>query len=70
MIKIQVLQAEGAQTPEEIYNLAQSYNDLAKSLGVTTMEIAEGSVEWLRQGKSIKETTELLDASTKMAKLG
>jgi len=47
MVKIQVLQAEGARTPEEIRNLAGSFNQLAKELGNTTIEIAEGSVEWL-----------------------
>lgn len=70
MTKIQVLQAEGAQTSEEIRNLASAYNDLAKELGATTIEIAQGSVEWLRQGKTIQETTKLLTASTQMAKLG
>jgi len=70
MTKIQVLQAEGAQTSEEIRNLASAYNDLAKELGATTIEIAQGSVEWLRQGKTIQETTKLLVASTQMAKLG
>ena len=70
MTKIQELQAEGAQTPEEINRLASSFNGLAKELGATTIEIAEGSVEWLRQGKSIEETSELLRSSTMLAKLG
>jgi len=70
MVNIQVLQAEGAQTPEEINALAISYNDLAKQMGVTTIEIARGSVEWLRQGKTISETNTLLQASTMLSKLG
>lgn len=70
MVKIQVLQAEGAQTPEEIRELASAYNVLAQQLGVTTIEVAQGSVEWLRQGKTIQETTELLKASTALSKLG
>lgn len=70
MTKIQVLQVEGAQTAEEIYALAESYNALAQELGATTKEIAQGSVEWLRQGKTIAETQELLKASTMMSKLG
>jgi len=70
MVSIQVLQAEGAQTPEEINSLASAYNDLAKAMGVSTLEIAKGSLEWLRQGKSIAETTELLKASTALSKLG
>lgn len=47
MVKIQVLQVEGAQTNEEIANLALQYNSLAKELGATTIEVASGSVEWL-----------------------
>jgi K+-sensing histidine kinase KdpD len=61
MTKIQVLQAEGAQTPGQIRQLALEYNQLAKELGATTIEIAQGSVEWLRQGKTVSETTELLN---------
>jgi len=70
MVNIQILQVEGAQTPEEINSLAQSFNNLAKEMGATTIEIAQGSVEWLRQGKTIAETQELLKSSTMMAKLG
>lgn len=70
MTKIQVLQAKGAQTPDEITALARSYNELAKSLGATTMEIAEGSVEWLRQGKTVEETAELMKSSMMLSKLG
>ena len=70
MTKIQILQAEGAKTPEEINSLSLAYNDLAKSLGTTTLEIAKGSVEWLRQGKTIQETTELMVSSTMLSKLG
>ena len=70
MINIQVLQAEGARTPEEINSLADSFNRLAKEMGTTTLEIAKGSVEWLRQGKSLAETATLLRATTMLAKLG
>jgi len=70
MVNIQILQVEGAQTPQEINSLAQSFNNLAKEMGATTIEIAQGSVEWLRQGKTIAETQELLKASTMMGKLG
>lgn len=70
MTKIQVLQVEGASTPQEINALADSYNRLAIELGSTTLEVARGSVEWLRQGKSISETRELLRSSTMLSKLG
>lgn len=47
MVNVQVLQAEGAKTPSEIKDLANSYNQLAIAMGTTTLEIARGSVEWL-----------------------
>lgn len=70
MTNVQVLQAEGAQTPEEIRSLALAFNQLGKEMGISTLEVAKGSVEWLRQGKSIAETQELLRASTMLSKLG
>ena len=70
MTKIQLLQQEGAQTDEQIANLALQYNSLAQSVGATTLEVAKGSVEWLRQGKSIEETGELLKSTMYLSKLG
>lgn len=70
MVKIQVLQVEGAQTPEEIKALAIEYNNLAKEMGATTIQVAQGSVEWLRQGKTVQETQELMKASLMLSKLG
>jgi TP901 family phage tail tape measure protein len=70
MTKIRVLQVEGASSPEEINKLALSYNALAKEMGVTTLEVASGSVEWLRQGKSIEETQTLLRSTLMLSKLG
>jgi len=70
LVNIQVLQVEGAQTPEQIANLALQYNGLAKELGATTIEVTKGSVEWLRQGKSISETQELLRSTLMLSKLG
>lgn len=70
LVSIQVIQAEGAKTPEDIASLAIEYNDLAKELGATTIEISKGSLEWLRQGKTIAETKELLRSTVMLAKLG
>lgn len=50
--------------------LATQYAEMAKQMGATTTEIAKGATEWLRQGKSIEETTELLKQSTIMSKVG
>ena len=70
MVKIQVLQATGAQSPEEIEALAISFNELGQAMGASTLEIARGSVEWLRQGRTVEETQELLKSSLYLAKLG
>lgn len=70
LVNIQILQAEGAQTPEELNSLANGFNKLGQEMGASTVEIAKGSVEWLRQGKTIAETQELLRSSIMLAKLG
>lgn len=70
MTKIQVLQAEGAKTPEEINVLAQSFNKLGQEMGASTLEIAKGSVEWFRQGRTVDETQRLMKASMMLSKLG
>ena len=57
MTNIQVV--TGA-TNAEIGELATSYNMLAKEMGGTTVEVAQGSLEWIRQGKTSEETAELL----------
>jgi TP901 family phage tail tape measure protein len=50
--------------------LASDYNKLAISMGVTTKSIAEGSLEWFRQGKTVEETTALVKNSLMLATLG
>lgn len=58
------------QTAEEAHEAINTYADLAKQLGVTTRSVAEGSIEWLRQGYSIEESAEMLESSTKLSTLG
>jgi Xaa-Pro aminopeptidase len=58
------------QTQEELAGTANQYNQMAKELGTTTLEMAQGAVSWIRQGKSAEETTKLLTNSTMLAKLG
>lgn len=55
---------------EQIGNLSTQYNNLAKEMGVTTVEVAKSSTEWFRQGKTIEETSKLIETSMLMAKLG
>ena len=70
LVDIQVLQIDGAKTNEEIASLAINFNDLARSMGATTIEVSRGSTEWLRQGKTIAETEELLKSTLMLSKLG
>ena len=57
-------------TQQQTYALGQQYNQLAQQMGVTTQAIAQGSLEWFRQGKTIEQTTELMTSSLMMATLG
>jgi len=53
----------------QIKDLALSYNRLAQSLSVSTLEISRGTLEWFRQGKSIEEANTLVTQSIIMSKL-
>lgn len=70
MTNIQVLQVEGGKTGEDISKLATGFNNLAREMGATTLETAKGSLEWLRQGKTVSETQELLRSTLMLSKLG
>lgn len=50
--------------------LGMQYNDLAKEMGATTIEVSQGSLEYIRQGKTAEETATLLKNTMMMAKLG
>lgn len=50
--------------------LMSDYSEIAKQLGTTTSAVAESSVEWLRQGNTIEETSELVKASTTLSVIG
>lgn len=55
---------------EEASRLVGEYNALAKELGSTTSQVLDAASEWLRQGKSISETTELIEQSMILSKVG
>jgi hypothetical protein len=57
-------------TREQTSGLAQTYNQLAQQMGVSTKAVADGSLEWFRQGKTVEQTTELMKSSLMMATLG
>lgn len=58
------------ETTSAVHETLNAYAALGQELGATTKEVAEGSIEWLRQGKTAAETTELLRQSTILSKLG
>lgn len=58
------------ETHESARQMVNDYADLAIQLGTTTQEVVDGSLEWLRQGKTAEETSELLKQSTMLSKLG
>lgn len=64
------IQVVTGNTREETTELAGSYAELGNELGQTTQSIAESSTEWLRQGKTVSETNELVKQSAMLAKLG
>lgn len=67
MTDVQMVTGETASQTAE---LAREYSEMAQSLGATTIQIANGASEWLRQGKSIEETNQLLEASMVLSKVG
>ena len=58
------------ETHEGARQMINDYADLAAELGTTTDAVIDGSLEWLRQGRTAEETAELLTQSTKLSKLG
>lgn len=52
----------------ETYELLEGYNELARELGATTIQISDAAAAWLRQGKSTAETAELVRQSIILSK--
>lgn len=64
------LQFVTGESSESVYNVAEGYNTLAAEMHVSTLEVAQGSLEWARQGKTAQESLDLTRESIKLAKLG
>lgn len=58
------------ESGESVDRLASQYAALAHEMSSSVVDIAKGASDWLRQGKSLQETNELLRASTVMSKVG
>lgn len=67
MVDLQI--ASGASA-DEVERMMNSYHDLAKEIGATSVEVAQAADGWLRQGYSATESAELIKNSTMLAKLG
>lgn len=64
------LQIASGKTRDEIKALIRDYAALAKQLGATTLDVAEGADTWLRQGHNAQDANTLITNSTILAKLG
>lgn len=67
MTEIQMVTGETDEATRELLN---TYSEMGRQLGATTLDVAKGSIEWLRQGKTVEETNKLLTASTMLSKVG
>lgn len=57
------------QNQQQVAALGESYNKLAQSMGVTTMDIANEATELYRQGLSADQVTERMKIITQYAKI-
>ncbi len=64
------IQMVTGMTTMQVNILADSYAKLAQDYGATIQQVAQGATEWLRQGKSVEDTTSLLQQSMIMSKVG
>jgi TP901 family phage tail tape measure protein len=56
-------------TAASVEQMGWQYNQLGKELGATTLQVADASLEFLRQGKTVVETQKLVRDSVMMSKL-
>lgn len=64
------LQIATGKTRQSTADLVQEYSLLGNELGATTVEVADAANEWLRQGYSAEEATDLIRNSMMLSKLG
>lgn len=67
MTQIRLVTQGSAESTKE---LMSDYSEIAKQLGTTTSAVAESATEWLRQGNTVEETSELVKASTTLSVIG
>lgn len=64
------LQQATGKTRQEVSKLIDTYYDLGNELGANVIDVANSASDWLRQGKSIAETNELIRDSMILSKIG
>lgn len=64
------IQMVSLSSAESIDKLKESYAELAYEYSSSVVSVAEGANQWIRQGKSAAETTELLQASMVLSRVG
>ncbi|MDR1629236.1 MAG: phage tail tape measure protein [Oscillospiraceae bacterium] len=64
------LQIATGNTRAETKELLNTYSELGKQLGATTVEVGKSADDWLRQGLSISDTNKLIKDSMMLSKLG
>lgn len=55
--------------PEDVDNLIKSYNELGQELGATTAAVGESADSFLRQGRTMQETDQLIRDSLVLSKV-
>lgn len=61
--------ATGA-SKKELQSYIESYSKLGDELGATVIDVAKSGTEWLKQGKIIAETEDLIRSSMVLSKVG
>lgn len=64
------VQIASGKSNAEIQKLMSTYSQMGETLGATTVEIGNSADEFLRQGKSVAETNQLIKDSMMLSKLG
>jgi len=68
-IKTDIQTASGV-SDSEVNSMMRSYNQMAKDLSSTTMDVGEAANEIVRMGESLTTTNKLIENSTMLAKIG
>jgi len=68
--KITDLQIASGKSRAEVSAMVAEYAQMGKALGATAVDVASAADTFLRQGKSIAETNQLIKDATMLSKLG